>query len=121
MLGERPHSRISEAHDRQRYEPENLQNSLKAMEVQAPPMRAQSAHQTPAYQDPAVAGLTRELGCPPPALVLEGGYDLDAFGEGVEATILGLREDAPKWEHLAGASPRPVREAREALVPFWEV
>lgn len=66
-----------------------------------------------------VAGLTRELDCPPPALVLEGGYDLDALAESVEATILGLREDAPGWEYRSETAPRSIWEAREALAPFW--
>jgi acetoin utilization deacetylase AcuC-like enzyme len=67
----------------------------------------------------AVASLTRELDCPPPALVLEGGYDLDALAESVAATILGLREDAPAWEHRPETAPKPVREARETLAPYW--
>jgi acetoin utilization deacetylase AcuC-like enzyme len=66
-----------------------------------------------------VAGLTRELGCPPPALVLEGGYDLAAFAESVEATILALREDVPGWEYRPETAPKFVREARKALAPFW--
>ena len=68
----------------------------------------------------AVAALTRELpSCAPPALVLEGGYDLDALAESVAATILGLGEAAPRWEHRPEQAPKPVREARGALAPFW--
>ena len=68
----------------------------------------------------AVADLTRELpSCAPPAVVVEGGYDLDALAESVEATILGLREKARGWEHRPGQAPKPVREAREVLAPFW--
>jgi acetoin utilization deacetylase AcuC-like enzyme len=67
-----------------------------------------------------VANLTRELGCPPPALVLEGGYDLAALAESVEATIVGVQEDPPGWEYRPETAPRSVREAREALAPFWD-
>jgi acetoin utilization deacetylase AcuC-like enzyme len=67
-----------------------------------------------------VSKLTREPDCPPPALVLEGGYDLDALAESVEATILGLRGDSPGWEYRPETAPRSVREAREALAPFWD-
>ncbi len=68
----------------------------------------------------AVSVLTRELGCAPPVLVLEGGYDLDALAESVEATILGLDGEAPRWEHHPENAPRPVRDARSALAPHWE-
>ena len=54
-------------------------------------------------------------------MVLEGGYDLDALAESVEATILGLREDPPGWEYRPETAPRSVREAREALAPFWRI
>jgi acetoin utilization deacetylase AcuC-like enzyme len=67
-----------------------------------------------------VANLTRELGCPPPALVLEGGYDLAALAESVESTIVGVQEDPPGWEYRPETAPRYVREAREALAPFWD-
>ncbi len=67
----------------------------------------------------AVAALIRELNCAPPALILEGGYNLDALAASVEATILGLQEDAPPWEHRPEQIPKPVREARGILAPFW--
>ena len=69
----------------------------------------------------AVTALTREIpGCAPPALVLEGGYDLGALAGCVEATVEGLDGGGdPRWEHRADNAPAPVREAREALAPFW--
>ena len=63
----------------------------------------------------AVAG---EVGAPPPAFVLEGGYDLDALTQSVAATVRGAYEDAPDWEYTGGV--RPVEEARAALAPFWK-
>ena len=70
----------------------------------------------------AVTAVTRELrGCAPPALVLEGGYDLNALAGCVEATLGGLGgAGAPGWEYRAEQAPAPVREAREALAPFWQ-
>jgi acetoin utilization deacetylase AcuC-like enzyme len=66
-----------------------------------------------------LASLTRRIGAAPPALVLEGGYNLRALAGGVAATILGVEEgrDAP-WEYTG--DPRPVEAARKALAPFWE-
>ena len=68
-----------------------------------------------------VAALTREIpNCAPPALILEGGYDLSALAGCVEATVRGLDGEAtPGWEYRAQQAPAPVREAREALAPFW--
>ena len=70
----------------------------------------------------SVAAVTREIpGCAPPALVLEGGYDLNALAGCVEATLGGLSgPDAPGWEYRADGAPAPVREARGALAPYWE-
>ncbi|QIN77977.1 histone deacetylase/AcuC/AphA family protein [Rubrobacter marinus] len=69
----------------------------------------------------SVAALTREIPrCAPPALVLEGGYDLAALSGCVEATLGGLDGAAPRWEYREEGAPAPVREAREALSPFWE-
>ena len=68
----------------------------------------------------AVTSLTRELpGCAPPALVLEGGYNLDALAEGVEATFLGVSREAPGWTYRPKQAPKPVKEARAALGPHW--
>ena len=67
----------------------------------------------------ALASLAREVGAAPLALVLEGGYNLDALGEGVAATIRGVEKgwyDAP--DHVGDA--RPVEAARRSLAPFWE-
>ena len=58
-------------------------------------------------------------GCAPPALVLEGGYDLGALTGCVEATVRGLDGGPPRWEFGPGMAPGPVRKAREALAPFW--
>ena len=69
----------------------------------------------------AVAALTREIpGCAPPALVLEGGYNLAALAGCVDATARGLDRGTPRWEYRSESPPAPVREAREALAPFWE-
>ena len=70
----------------------------------------------------AVAALAREIpNCAPLALILEGGYNLPALSGCVEATMRGLDDGAvPGWEYRAEQTPAPVREAREALAPFWE-
>ncbi|CAA9394397.1 MAG: Deacetylases, including yeast histone deacetylase and acetoin utilization protein [uncultured Rubrobacteraceae bacterium] len=60
----------------------------------------------------------RELGAPPPAFVLEGGYDLDALSRSVTATVRGAYEDAPEWEYAGGVGP--VEESRAALAPYWK-
>ena len=69
----------------------------------------------------AVAALTSGIpGCAPPALVLEGGYDLDALSGCVETTMRGLDGGTvPGWEYREEQAAAPVREAREALAPFW--
>ena len=63
----------------------------------------------------AVAG---ETGAPPPAFVLEGGYDLGALAQGVAATVRGVHDDPPGWEY--GGGVRAVDESRAALAPFWK-
>ena len=60
----------------------------------------------------------REAGAPPPAFVLEGGYDLDALARSVAATVRGAHEEAPAWEYAGGV--RPVERSRAALAPFWK-
>jgi acetoin utilization deacetylase AcuC-like enzyme len=67
----------------------------------------------------ALASLAHEIGAAPPALVLEGGYDLGALTEGVAATIRGI-EDAQEagWEYAGDV--RPVEAARKSLALFWE-
>ncbi len=65
-----------------------------------------------------ICAAAREVGAPPPAFVLEGGYDLGALTQSVAATVRGAYEDAPEWEYAGGV--RPVEEARSALAPFWK-
>jgi len=60
----------------------------------------------------------REIGAPPPAFVLEGGYDLDALAGSVAATVRGAYEDPPGWGYADGG--RPVERSRAALAPFWK-
>ena len=65
-----------------------------------------------------VASHTKELGIPPPALVLEGGYNLDALAESVAATIEGIEEgEFPDWEYPADT--REIEAARRAHATFW--
>ena len=66
-----------------------------------------------------LASLAREVGAAPPALVLEGGYNLGALTGGVAATIRGVeeRQDAA-WEYKGGS--RPVEAVRKVLAPLWE-
>lgn len=66
----------------------------------------------------AVSGLTREIGAPPPAFLLEGGYDLDALTACVAATMIGAGEEPPDWNYAGDVSP--VEESRSALAPYWE-
>jgi acetoin utilization deacetylase AcuC-like enzyme len=67
----------------------------------------------------ALASVARELGAAPLALVLEGGYNLDALTEGVAATIRGVEEgENSAWEYAGDT--RPVEAARKTLAPFWE-
>ena len=65
-----------------------------------------------------ISAAAREAGAPPPAFVLEGGYDLAALTDCVAATAQGAYEDPPDWEYSGGV--RPVDESRSALAPFWK-
>jgi acetoin utilization deacetylase AcuC-like enzyme len=67
----------------------------------------------------ALASLAREAGAAPPALVLEGGYNLGALTEGVAATIRGIEEAREAGWQYAG-DVRSVEAARKTLAPFWE-
>ena len=66
-----------------------------------------------------LASLTSQIGAAPPALVLEGGYNLRALAGGVAATIRGVeeRQDAI-WEYMGDS--RHVETARKVLAPLWE-
>jgi acetoin utilization deacetylase AcuC-like enzyme len=66
-----------------------------------------------------LASLAREVGAAPPALVLEGGYNLGALTGGVAATIRGVEErQDDAWEYKGGS--RPVEAVRKVLAPLWE-
>jgi acetoin utilization deacetylase AcuC-like enzyme len=66
-----------------------------------------------------LASLAREIGATPPALILEGGYNLQALTEGVAATISGVEErQNTLWGYTRDS--RPIEAARKALRPFWE-
>ena len=71
-----------------------------------------------------VASLSHEIGAAPPALVLEGGYDLEALSESVAATIKGaengVSEDA-EVEWGSPSNPESIEASRKALAPFWDV
>jgi len=67
------------------------------------------------------AGLTylaREVGSAPLALVLEGGYNLNALTESVAATIKGTEEPSRTWRYSGNVTP--VETSRKALASFWE-
>ncbi len=65
-----------------------------------------------------LAAVAREVGAAPLALLMEGGYNLDALTESVTATVKGVeRDQAPSWKYPGDA--RPVEAARKALAPFW--
>lgn len=66
----------------------------------------------------AVSALTCEVDAPPPAFVLEGGYDLTALTASVAATMVGTEEEPPDWEY-AGDS-KPVERSRSILSPYWK-
>ena len=66
-----------------------------------------------------LASLTREVEAAPPALVLEGGYNLRALTESVAATMRGVEEGSDAGREYPGRV-RSVEAARKALVPFWE-
>jgi acetoin utilization deacetylase AcuC-like enzyme len=66
-----------------------------------------------------LTSLAREIGAALPALVLEGGYNLQALTEGVAATIKGVEErQDTAWGYTE--SSRPVEAARKVLEPYWE-
>jgi len=67
----------------------------------------------------ALVAFSREIGAPPPALVMEGGYDLGALTDSVAATIEGAeRGSPPEWEPPGGL--KPVEKSRKELAYFWE-
>ncbi len=69
-----------------------------------------------------VTTLTREIGAAPPALVLEGGYNLEALSESVASTINGL-ENGVSGDVDAGRDPansESVEASRKILAPFWD-
>ncbi len=66
-----------------------------------------------------LASLAREVGAAPLALVLEGGYNLNALTEGVATTIRGVEEGSEADREYPG-NAGPVEVAREVLMPFWE-
>ncbi len=65
-----------------------------------------------------ISAVCREMGAPPPAFVLEGGYDLGALRDSVAATVVGAHEEPPAREYAGDV--RPVEESRAALSPFWK-
>jgi acetoin utilization deacetylase AcuC-like enzyme len=66
-----------------------------------------------------LTALSREVEAAPLALLLEGGYNLEALTDSVAATIKGVEKGtAPAWKY--SGEIRPVEAAREALAPFWE-
>jgi acetoin utilization deacetylase AcuC-like enzyme len=66
-----------------------------------------------------LAAVAREIEAAPPALMLEGGYNLRALTESVAATIEGVEQESPlDWEYSGDVGP--IEEARKALAPFWE-
>jgi acetoin utilization deacetylase AcuC-like enzyme len=67
----------------------------------------------------SLASLAREIGAPPLALVLEGGYNLRALTEGVAATIRGVEEPQDAAREYTGSS-WPVEAARKVLASHWE-
>lgn len=67
----------------------------------------------------ALVALAREIEAPPPAFVLEGGYDLNTLTDSVCATIEGAEQvSPPEWEYPGGV--KLVQRSREALAPFWK-
>ncbi len=66
-----------------------------------------------------LSDLTREIGAPPPAFLLEGGYDLDALTDCVAATILGAASDeSPDWNYAGDVEA--VDDSRGELSPYWK-
>jgi acetoin utilization deacetylase AcuC-like enzyme len=68
----------------------------------------------------ALTDLMRSLNAPPPAFVLEGGYDLTALTESVAATMQAV-EDPSSFALGVGAATREIEEARDALRPYWRL
>jgi acetoin utilization deacetylase AcuC-like enzyme len=66
----------------------------------------------------ALASLAREMGTVPLALVLEGGYNVEALTGGVAATIQGV-EDRRDFALDSARDARPVEAARRTIAPFW--
>ncbi len=67
----------------------------------------------------AITALTKELDIVPPALVLEGGYNLEALAESVAATIEGVGKGEPPDRSYSGAV-EVVEAARQEHTGFWE-
>lgn len=69
-----------------------------------------------------VATLAHEIGAAPPALVLEGGYNLEALSESVAATINGLESGVSEGAGTGWnpANSESVEASRKALAPFWD-
>ncbi len=65
-----------------------------------------------------LSSLAGELEAASLALVLEGGYNLEALAGSVAATMRGVGQDPPGWEYTGSVGP--VEESRKALAPFWE-
>jgi acetoin utilization deacetylase AcuC-like enzyme len=66
-----------------------------------------------------ITALTQRLAIAPPALVMEGGYNLDALAESAAATIEGVtRGDPPKW--IYSGDVKAVESARQTHAEFWE-
>ena len=68
----------------------------------------------------ALTDLMRGLGSPPPAFVLEGGYDLAALAASVEATMRAA-EDPAGLDLGEGYASGDVAATREALQPYWKL
>lgn len=65
-----------------------------------------------------LASVADEIGASPPALVMEGGYDLDALTDSVAATIQGVEAGkAPDWKY---SGEKAARDAREELSAHWD-
>ena len=65
-----------------------------------------------------LASLVREVGAAPLALVLEGGYNLNALTGSVAATIKGVEEPFETCRYSGNVTP--VEASRKALAPLWE-
>lgn len=69
-----------------------------------------------------ITALSREIEAAPPALILEGGYNLEALSESVAATIKGVENGSTEganagWNQINSKS---VEASRRVLAPFWE-